>query len=625
MRESEDEGGRSQGRSLSSWILPTAVVLAALLIRVLAIGVDGAYEPRHDAYDYDRHARSISAGDGFPESDYVPDGGPSALRGPAYPFALGAVYAVSGDSITAGRMFGALLGALTVLLLYLLTRRIWGPRIALIAASLAAAFPPLILISTELYSENLFIPLLLGAVLAVVRYRESSAIRWAALAGVLAGLAALTRGPGVIALLPLILGLWMIRPRLGIRALVGPLTAIACAVLVIAPWTARNAVEFGRLIPIATSTGFGLAGTYNEDSLNDPSATAAWRTPAIADEYAPLFRTAGVDEGTLDATLRRESVSFVADHPGYAVEAMLNNALRLAYLKSDSVVAFGQEIDETGIGNRGTTTEVAAFVLAFVLAAVGLLAIAAGRRNPELPETGRMPAVHAGPIFLWLVPMALILVALPVAGLPRYRVPADPFLLILAAIGLAWLRDRRSIRRLAVAAGVLIAVAAIGGCGDGDGSASTPASGSAPVESPGADPEAKAAYIERADRICAQALADAEDLVGSGDLPMASADALELTTKGLIAPGIEIRARQSERLRALEIPGDDENLDRFLGLFDSIEELSRQRLRAGLAGDADESQDLERLLGTLAAEQQEAAKAYGFDDCSKDVIGEAFR
>jgi hypothetical protein len=32
----------------------------------------------------------------------------------------------------------------------------------------------------------------------------------------------------------------------------------------------------------------------------------------------------------------------------------------------------------------------------------------------------------------------MILVATPIAGLPRYRLPADPFLLILAAIGLTW-------------------------------------------------------------------------------------------------------------------------------------------------------------------------------------------
>jgi hypothetical protein len=50
--------------------------------------------------------------------------------------------------------------------------------------------------------------------------------------------------------------------------------------------------------------------------------------------------------------------------------------------------------------------------------------------------------VPAGPFFLWLVPILMIATAVPIAGLPRYRLPADPFLLILAAIGTIWLAGR---------------------------------------------------------------------------------------------------------------------------------------------------------------------------------------
>jgi hypothetical protein len=53
-----------------------------------------------------------------------------------------------------------------------------------------------------------------------------------------------------------------------------------------------------------------------------------------------------------------------------------------------------------------------------------------------------------GPLFLWLVPILLLLVAAPINGLPRQRTPADPFILILAAIGLAWLWDRRAAGRV---------------------------------------------------------------------------------------------------------------------------------------------------------------------------------
>ena len=144
-------------------IAPALIVLLALVLRLGAIAADDGYVPAHDAFDYDRHGRSIAAGEGFPESGYVPEGGPSALRPPVYPYLLGGTYALSADSITAGRVVGALFGALAVALLYLIVIRIWGRRVALIAAAMAAVFPSLVLLSQDLLSEQLFLALELGA------------------------------------------------------------------------------------------------------------------------------------------------------------------------------------------------------------------------------------------------------------------------------------------------------------------------------------------------------------------------------------------------------------------------------------------------------------------------------
>jgi len=147
------------------------------------IAGDDGYRPHNDAFEYDYYAKSIAAGNGYPESGYLRQRGPTAIRGPAYPYLLGGVYAVSGDSRTVGRVVGAALGALSVLLLYLITRRIWGRRVGLVAAALAAVFPPLVLLSRDLVSETLFIALMLGALLCVLNFRRSGgALRWAAAA-----------------------------------------------------------------------------------------------------------------------------------------------------------------------------------------------------------------------------------------------------------------------------------------------------------------------------------------------------------------------------------------------------------------------------------------------------------
>ncbi len=415
-----------------------AIVTLALVVRIGAIVADTGYVPEQDAWDYDRHARSIAGGDGFPDSYYVVDRGPSALRAPGYPYFLGALYALGGDSVTLGRLANAALGALAVILFYLIVKRIWGRRTALLAAALAAVFPPLVLLGRDLFSEALFIALELGAVLCVLEFRRARGLRWAAAAGLLCGLAALTRNPGPALAIPAIIGLWVLRPRLSRRAVAAPAVAASCMVLVVLPWTVRNAVEFGRFIPVTSGTGFALAGTYNELSRADDSHPATWRTPRIVPAYTPLFLAPGIDEGTLDATLRREALSFVADHPGYVAEVTWWNLLRMFEVADGSVVDLDREPETTrGIGSDTPISERVGLAIAVALAALGALAIALSRRRPSVAE--RIPS---GPLFLWLVPILLFLVSAPINGLPRQRTPLDPFLLILAAVGLAWLWDR---------------------------------------------------------------------------------------------------------------------------------------------------------------------------------------
>jgi 4-amino-4-deoxy-L-arabinose transferase-like glycosyltransferase len=506
--------------------------------------------------------------------------------------------------------------------------------VALVAAGMAAVFPPLVLLSRELLSESLFLVLELGAVLCALAFRRSGGVlRWAAAAGALCGLAALTRNPGAALVIPVAIGVWTLRPRLRVGALVAPAVVVLCAVLVVVPWTLRNAVEFGRFIPVTTSTGFALAGTYNEVSLRDDANPAAWRTPLVVPEYAVLFQTPGVDEGTLDATLRGEATEFAWQHPAHVAEAAGWNGLRLFELAGGAVVGErGEPVEHRGIGSDSPVARLAGLAIAAGLALVGICAIIRSRSRGEV-RLGRAARLPRGPWFLWLVPILMIVVAMPVAGVPRYRAPADPFLLILAAIGVVWARDRLAVSRARRATGSIIPVAiagalallALGGCNGGD--SDEPASTRPEGETSG---PAKEQYIARADAICRDALRETRRLgrrfaaSGAGS----ASDLLTLTTEGLVAPGIEIRERQAERLRQVERPADlsepdAEALDVYLDLFGPIGELSRQRLRAGRRGDLEEARRLEPLMVELANEQRQAADRFGLRACDADFVGEA--
>jgi 4-amino-4-deoxy-L-arabinose transferase-like glycosyltransferase len=419
--------------------LLAVVVLVALIVRVAAVAIDGpTYAPENDAQDYDRHARSLAADQGYPPPLHVvAPGGPSAFRPPGYPLFLAGVYLVSDDSAQAGRYLNAVLGAVSVLLIFLVAQQLWSRRVGLWAAGIGAIYPPLALLSLELYSEPLFIDLLLGAVLAALAYRRDPRARWALLAGVLAGLATLTRANAVLVLPLLALALWF-PPRRSLGSLAAPLTALLAAAAIIAPWTIRNYVVFADFVPLSTTTGFGLAGVYNDQARDDQRFTGLWRGPIIIPAFRDVYSIPQLREVDIDEKLRDRGRSYALDHPGYVGEVFLWSTLRLLNFAEAGTATPDGIYRGRGLGVELTPAEPLGFYLLLPFAIAGALLILRGQRELR------------GPLWFWLLPVVLVLPALFVLGLPRYRSPAEPFLIMLAAFGMLAAWDRLALgRRLA--------------------------------------------------------------------------------------------------------------------------------------------------------------------------------
>jgi 4-amino-4-deoxy-L-arabinose transferase-like glycosyltransferase len=319
-----------------------------------------------------------------------------------------------------------------VLLIYLIARRLWGSEAGIVAAAIAAVFPPLVFLSVELMSESLFIALELGAVLAVLVYRDRPELRWVVLAGALCGLAALTRSNGIVLIVIAAAGVWILRPRWSLRALRAPALLAIVAALVIAPWTIRNYTSVGRFVPVSTQAGFSLAGTYNPTSLSESDPSASWRVPTYEPPYDRLLGVPTIDEATLHSIMRREATDFATDHPTYVAEATAKNLLRTFGIGDGGVASADGPVDERGVGVPFSDSESPALWVALLLAAIGALALLGRLPSSML----RSPGWNRGPLFVWLLPVTMIAVAIPIIGLPRYRAVADPFIVILAAIGL---------------------------------------------------------------------------------------------------------------------------------------------------------------------------------------------
>lgn len=424
---------RRAGRR-SGWLIAGALLLivAALVIRLAFVAATPGYAVSGDARDYDVHARSIAAGHGF--SRTLAYGRPTAFRPPGYPYFLAGVYRLAGvDRVGAirrvhvARVAQAIVGTVVVALIGLLAAQLAGAVVGLAALGLAAVYVPLITVGGAVMSEPLFAVLMLAALAAALAHRRSRhRFRFVLVAGVLGGLAILTRANALVLLLPLAVAAWDTRPRFSRAALAPPALLCVVALLTVAPWTVRNAHEFHSFVPVSTQLGSALAGTYNDAARADTENPASWRHLSKVPEYANLFdQVRRLPEPVLEQKLRAASLDYIGAHPGYVAEVAYWNTLRtldLAGLHRSRATAA-----VIGIGRGGADAGVLCFWLFAALAVAGSLT-AHARRTPA---------------FVWLVPVLMFLsVVFLVVETPRYRTAIDPFIVILAAMALSSLHAR---------------------------------------------------------------------------------------------------------------------------------------------------------------------------------------
>jgi 4-amino-4-deoxy-L-arabinose transferase-like glycosyltransferase len=423
-------------RRRSVWLL----LALALALRLGFVAATPNYFPVHDDHDYDRLACSIVQGSGYAAvGPATPPSGcgravaharPTAFRAPLWPATLAGVYALTdpltSDRWLAARIAVALLGTVAVALMGFVAGRLWGHRVRLLALAAGATCAPLVVIGGSLLTETLFTVLALGAVAATVVARESPhRVRWAVLAGALVGAAALTRTNGLVLLPALALGLWGPSPRRSWRALAPVTVLVAATVLVIAPWTLRNASAMHALVPVSTETGSALIGTYNATVQDAPHHPRTWHWPPLVPELQPLLRH-HLAEPARQRQLVEAAWDYVQAHPFAPVASTATNVARFFGYGGPNWWSYSARTIDVPVAAADVAMAWIAVAAPFML--VGI--VAAWRRR--------------GPLWLWLVPVLLLLSAAIVVGETRFRAPIDPFLVLLAALGadlvLTWLR-----------------------------------------------------------------------------------------------------------------------------------------------------------------------------------------
>lgn len=380
------------------------VFALALLVRLLYAAAAARVDPflaqnplLGDAGSYNLIARNVLAGGPYGETA----GRASAFWPPLYPLLLVGIYGSVGHNLLAARLAQAALGALLPPLFFLAVDRL-GWRSAGRWASLGVAlYPLLIYFGAWLIAEALFFALsgLIFFAAALLQRRPSAGA--AALLGAALGLAALAK-PTVLFQLPF-LTLWFLvsleTSPLWRRLALGVLAA-AVMVATIAPWSVRNYLLLGHIVPISTNGGYTFYGANNADAFG-----------GHYEHFPPRDFT--LNEAEEQREFYRLGAQWIREYPRDFAWLTWQKLRRLA--SPLSVASSPQDFRLPGAG--------LVYLAYSLFLGAALLGAVASRRSWRR-------------LFLLYVPvLGVLLSTLLFYGDARYTLPAVPSLLLFAVIG----------------------------------------------------------------------------------------------------------------------------------------------------------------------------------------------
>jgi Dolichyl-phosphate-mannose-protein mannosyltransferase len=322
------------------------------------------------------------------------------------------------ERVVVAKLASAVLGSFAAVILAAIAARLFRSRGVAIGVGIAAALDPsLVMVSSDVQSEPLFLVLLLGAGFLLLASVDRPSSTLSLVAGILTGLAILTR-PSALAVAPLLAAplvdrRWPFRVRAHLAA-----AGILGAVLSLAPWTIRNAVVYREFVLVSDVGGFNfylgnsdLMARFYE--IRDRKSYDAWSDETfrlLGDRLNELNSAGLTSPGRITKALTRRTLAEAAARPAATIRLLAHKAAD--WLRPYPNPLFWPRSVVVGIG--------ALYALLYVLAARGLLL--APRRGATVFALAFLIASMAAHV--------LTLVSW------RYRVPYwDPVLILFGVFG----------------------------------------------------------------------------------------------------------------------------------------------------------------------------------------------
>ena len=386
-----------------------------------------------DQYYYSLAGDALARGDGFVVPwHHVSIGLGLAEAGTAAPHAAdhppltallaapaGLLSDYPGERLLEQRLTMCLVGVAVVVVMALLGRLLAGPTTGLIAAAIAAIYPGFWINDGLVMAETPTTLMVAALVCAVIHHRRRSSLLSAAVMGGLLALASLARSESLLLWALLIVPVVLAADRLWKARLRHITVATTLALLLLAPWVVPNLVRFDEPVVLSTNDGLTLIGA-NSPQTYSGEATGFWSLEYQQALAPAIPELAGADQSVVSRVWRDEALTFITENFEDQPRVMFARLGRLW-----SVYRPLQTIDF----NKGEGREVWASNLALVgMALIAPFSLLGWHR------LGR-DGLERWPLAVLSVHVSIIAVLF--YGIPRFRVPAEVGLVVLAAVAVA--------------------------------------------------------------------------------------------------------------------------------------------------------------------------------------------